>query len=560
MFPNDLWIVDPNYGELYKFEQDMMSSQVDAPIKASSVLVSQDMVHVYVASQNDNKVVRYRNGVRVLDIQVGKAPTCICENSKGHIYVANYGDNTVSKIVNGVVTATIRVHGGPRGIIANSRDKIYVTCYNSNTLDVIENDILVESLRVEVAPRAITCDTFDNIWITNYGSNTVSKFLNDKLVVTIDLNNISRGPVDIVGDSNGRIYVANYLGNDVTVIEKGKPRKIIPVNAAPTALAVTSDDSIYVLSEIEGTVQKIVKDSVVNTIPVCTNPIGYGDFTGCSTYNIYHDGSGSTSNVPIGGWTMSSMSSEIQNLLGSIKSKAVATSADLVSYDSTDFPTVQDALDRLLNADPTINKFTATRDTFEYGEIVTSLSVNWSFNKPMKSAIIKYGSTTIADLAQSLGDPVEATGNRIISGFTISNPALLQLEIEDEKGNQATASLQIKFQHRFLYGTVDNSENVNLIAQPTLATLNKSPILENPYGKYFEIDCGFDGDRVPIVGFPTSWHIQQKQLTFLNGYSNNWVQLVIPYTNIVGGNITYDVFVFDYPLYGSVIGTVVDLI
>ena len=144
MYPNDLWIADPNGGsssasdtdrtsKLYKIEDDQVTVTTNAYLQTTAVHVSQDMMHVYLTNLQGNLVSRYRNGVHVSDIKVGSLPMGICENSNGVLYVTNYGDNTVSKIVDGVVTRTIPVHAGPRGIIANSRNKVYVACYLGNT-------------------------------------------------------------------------------------------------------------------------------------------------------------------------------------------------------------------------------------------------------------------------------------------------------------------------------------------------------------------------------------------------------------------------------------------
>ena len=559
MFPNDIWVADPNVGQLYRVENDKVAYATVAPLKTSAILVSQDMIHVYTAHLEANKVTRYRGGVRVLDIPVGRMPYGMCEDGNGNIWVTNYGDNTVSKIVDGVVTKTIPVHRGPRGIVADSRNKVYVCSYLGNVIDIITNDVLVESITVKTAPRAITCDLYDNIWVANYGSNTVAKIKNSQLVMNFNLANISKGPCAIVSDSKGIVYVANFLGNDITVIEGTRVSKNIAVGAAPTAIAVTADDTVYVTSEIEGTIVKIANGARITDIDVCTNPTAFGDFTGAATHNIYHAPSTPGLIVPTGGWTMSQMSNEVQQLLGKIKTNAVDTASNLVSYStSRDCPTVKDALDKIYKASPIINKFEVSNDTFEHGETVSSIQIHWNFNKPMSQATLKIGSTLIADLRRSLGDVIPSAGTSIITGLTITKPTVLLLEITDEQGITTNASVQIKFKHRLLYGTVN--DDLVFVSQETLEKLSKSQVSDGPYGKYFRFDCGNAGNKIPIIAVPSSWGIDASRIAFINGYATEWRKVVVSYTNAVGGTADYDVFVFSTSLAGEYLATIVDVL
>lgn len=570
MFPNDIWIADPNRGsgsdstkgQIHKLENEIGAITVDCPANATTVMVSQDMMHVYVANLAHNTLAKFRNGVHVDNIPVGSIPNGMCEDGNGFIYVANYGDNTVSKIVNGRVVKVITVPSGPRDVVADSRNNVYVACYLSDKVVQIVNDVVVDEIDCKLAPRALTCDIYDNIWVANYSSNTISKIVNSVKVLDIDLKNIARAPVDIITDSKGIVYIASYLGNSVVRIENtttGMNVDTIPVPSGPTSLGVTSDNTIYVTSEVDGVIAKIVNGTKVKEISVCQNPVGFGDFTGCATYNIYHDGSTSGSMIPVGGWTMSHMSSQIQVLLGRVQSGTVNTSADLVSYHSATYPTVEAALDNLLNVSPIINSFKVSNDIYEVGSTVSSLQVDWNFNKPMATAEIYMGSVMLADLADAPGDPIPLNGSKVVSGFSITSASTLVLRVTDDAGLVATKTLNIFFENKFLFGTLPDTTTA--VAQTELDLLNKSPLVKNPYGLYFKVDCGLLGDQLLCIAVPTSWNISEEQIGFLNGYANDWtVTAPIAYTNGSGGSSTYKVFLFNTPLAGEIVATIVDMI
>ena len=566
MFRNDLWLADPNSGQLYKVENGsatIISDKLDKNI--SCVMVSQDMVSTYVASISTNRVSHIRGGQLLNNtIEVGAVPTSMCEDGNGNIWVANYGDSSVSKIVNDREVKRIPVPAGPRDIVADSRNNVYVSCYLSNKLAHIVNDVVVEEIPTMLAPRAITCDIYDNIWVVNYVSGTLSKFTNARKIFDLDLkvalNNPNPGPVDIVTTSKGIIYVANYFGEVVQIKiseTTGTPvYTTIPVPPMPTALAVDAEDTIYVTSESTGVVTLIHGDTPGVSFYVCDNPIGFGDFTGCATYNIYHDNIAPGSNGP---WSISNMDMEIQQLLGKVKTGSVETSADLVSYHSVSFPTVEAALDQLLNVKPVIEEFSVTTNIFEVGSSVTSLQVNWAFNKPMTSAEIRMGAMPIADLSDNPGDPIPQVGSKIINGFTINSQTVLQIRVTDENGDSASKTTNLYFENKFLFGAISETETYP--SQNILDLLSKSPVVKDPYGLYFQMDCGMTGDKCPWIAVPSSWAIKDEQLTFLNGYSTDWtVYDNIVYTNNSGGTVTFKVFMYNTPLVGKVIGTIVKVI
>ena len=96
------------------------------------------------------------------------------------------------------------------------------------------------------------------------------------------------------------------------------------------------------------------------------------------------------------------------------------------------------------------------------------------------------------------------------------------------------------------------------VGQVVLAALNKSPLLNNPYGKYFVVECA-EG-KTPVLAFPADWKIDISQLVFTNGFVNDWTKTTINYLNQSGGSKAYDVYVLNTVLYGANIAGVVELL
>ena len=330
MFPNDLWIIEPNTdassqenGKLHKIVNDSpTSAYIAVEQNARAICVSQDMVTIYLANRDKNSISIIKNNQFAGEVYVGRTPYGVCEDHDKNIWVTNYSDNTVSKISKGVVVKTIAVDPGPKGICCDSNGDIYVACFLSSTVTKISSDIKVSSIEVGLNPEGITCDSFDNIWTANYGSNTVSKITRGIKILDVE---VGRAPIALVADSSGAVFVANYMGNDVTSIASGNGKIVtttIPVGAGPTAISVTQDDSIYVAVGLENYVAKIVKNTVIGKIEVCENPSGFGDFTGCAAYNVFNaipaPDTGETTTIPDGGWYITQLQPDIQKAINAV--------------------------------------------------------------------------------------------------------------------------------------------------------------------------------------------------------------------------------------------------
>ena len=73
-----------------------------------------------------------------------------------------------------------------------------------------------------------------------------------------------------------------------------------------------------------------------------------------------------------------------------ISAEGGVDSADEISYHNPDYPTVQDALDKLLYVAPVINSFSGGGN-YEIGSTITSVNLQWNLNKTVKTQTLNQG-------------------------------------------------------------------------------------------------------------------------------------------------------------------------
>jgi hypothetical protein len=72
----------------------------------------------------------------------------------------------------------------------------------------------------------------------------------------------------------------------------------------------------------------------------------------------------------------------------------------------------------------------------------------------MASAVIKFNSATIADLATVKGDIVDSSGAKIITGFNVTTSGTLTVVVTDDKGVMASKALKVEFRDKFMFGAI----------------------------------------------------------------------------------------------------------
>jgi len=293
------WNADASIQEDYLFSPVFnVKSQVP---ELSSLLI-------YVTNEDSDNVsvINRQDGEIAATVLVGKKPRGIATSIKGEhlkVYVANSGSNSISvidpttnKIENEI---PIRFGRQPEAIavaeISSDTELIFVANYGSNTVSMVDASTYQELEKIDVGrgPIAIAVDppvetlsgsrflSFDdinslrsyrerffNVYVVNQNSNSVSVLRIDavakKSVEVINLS-VEWRPVALSVDyQRGRIYIANYDSDKLSVIDIPKTVKGITSDAVSTInnvgfsiIGVIADpafDRLYLLKENPGEV------------------------------------------------------------------------------------------------------------------------------------------------------------------------------------------------------------------------------------------------------------------------------------------------------------------
>ena len=263
MFPSDLWIGDPNTKKLYKVENDivnLISSSLEPRI--SSILVSQDMMCVYVANLSDGTVTKFRNGILVNSIKVGSLPSGMCEDGSGNIYVSNYGDNTVTKITNpgttSAKTTTINGYALDQNINLSYLDVNALpntTVIGNSQLTIQKNNITVGTFTAnatedEVINLIIPEDTAD---LTNgAGFLSVTTLLQSYLGTNIPEDTLIQDEIDVLGArvTSAEEAIDTLSGNLPRVALTGSYNDLKDKPTIPSKTSQLTNDSNYINDEL----------------------------------------------------------------------------------------------------------------------------------------------------------------------------------------------------------------------------------------------------------------------------------------------------------------------
>ena len=211
------------------------------------------------------------------------------------LYVAEAGLNKVAVIdtATNTVSATLDFGGGcgAPSAFASKPDGtyVYVACSSSNNvfwINTANNSVTdVPAATVGSSPNFLAYDTFRNrIVVTNPGSNTVS-FINEDIATppatyhTVTNVPVGSFPVSAAPLADGsRVYVANQISNNVTVIDSATltVKTTIPVTGSPNFIR-SSADSLRVAVTVTGgspnlTVIDPSTEAVNTTFPLTANP------------------------------------------------------------------------------------------------------------------------------------------------------------------------------------------------------------------------------------------------------------------------------------------------
>jgi YVTN family beta-propeller protein len=238
------------------------------------------------------------NTVAVIDTETGAAtpitvgdhPWGVAVNPAGtHVYVANSLSDTLSviEIASNTVVHTVTLGGGeetsPFGVAVHpDGSRVYVTLQQAGSVAVIDTstNALVDTLSVGMFPAGIAIDPGPNpqrLYVANVLSNDVSIVnLATHAVTTVPLpgeNQKNASPVGVAVDRTGaRVYVTNVGTGKLAVIEAldtpNPTLTLIPVGGAPIGVAIHPNGKVYLANVNSVSIVTPTTPATVVTVPV----------------------------------------------------------------------------------------------------------------------------------------------------------------------------------------------------------------------------------------------------------------------------------------------------
>ncbi|NTU70523.1 MAG: leucine-rich repeat protein [Coriobacteriia bacterium] len=220
----------------------------------------------------------------VSSITVGTGPLdLVVDEVAGRLYVANFWSHNVTVIdaATSLVTTTVAVGQFPNAIaLNNTSHKVYTTNQDGNSVTVIDAAAGFTSTSIGVGwePRAVDVNqTTGEVYVCDHNGVSVIDGTTNEFKRTAEAGNISQTVA--VDEVTGKVYVANQLSSDVTVIDVvgGYTTKQLMTGGQPTALAINSSlGKIYVSCVADGWVRVIDRttDAMIDKVTVGLHPFG----------------------------------------------------------------------------------------------------------------------------------------------------------------------------------------------------------------------------------------------------------------------------------------------
>lgn len=165
----------------------------------------------------------FLNAQTVTTFTEGTPDDAIVLDNDGNIYCSNYTGDTVFKFSpTGEETAFITGLNTPNGLAFNSNQELYVCDGQGNKIykyDLAGN--LLATYLVTGHPSGIVKSFDDDSMIfTLYLGNLVKRLAPDGTITTVSSSTELSGPVGIVYDENGNLFVGNYNNRKIFKVEE----------------------------------------------------------------------------------------------------------------------------------------------------------------------------------------------------------------------------------------------------------------------------------------------------------------------------------------------------
>jgi YVTN family beta-propeller protein len=206
------------------------------------------------------------------------APSLVAYDSlNGNLYVVNYLGNSVS-VINGrtnELITNIPVGSYPQGIAFDSLNGcVYVSNGNSNYVSVINgtSNKVTDNISVEGEPWSIAYDPSDNCVYLLAGRVVVINGLLNEVIGNIT---VGTEPSAIAFDSlNERLYVVNYISDNVTVINGNNNNVLGSVQLGPPFNKSNPGGPVSVVADTSnGLVYAVVNTHYVYAINATTDEV-----------------------------------------------------------------------------------------------------------------------------------------------------------------------------------------------------------------------------------------------------------------------------------------------
>lgn len=188
--------------------------------------------------------------------------------------------------------------------------------------------------------------------------------------------------------------------------------------------------------------------------------------------------------------------------------------------------TLEDKVAQLLYVAPAINSFTNNVGTKEKGATVTSVTFNWTLNKPMTK--VEFNGTEEADAEGT-------TGTKTLTEQSITSDTNFTLKVTDEKNATATKTTSIVFRNGLYTGVSSVTEDAQ-INNAFVQGMTKA--LTNTRKKTFTVTAG-EGEYIYFI-IPTSFGTPAFKVGGFEGGFNK--VKTFDYQNVEGYTESYDVW------------------